>query len=96
MHKPELVPQNELHKILWDFEIQTNYQISIKRPDLVLIKKKKRTYLMDFAILVDHRVEIKVSEKMNKYLDLARELKKTEEHEGDSDTNCSWCTWNDL
>ena len=25
MHKPEFVPENEMHKILWDFEIQTNY-----------------------------------------------------------------------
>ena len=26
-------------------------------------------------------------------MDLARELKKTIEHEGDSDTSCDWCTW---
>ena len=31
---------------------------------------------------------------MDKYLNLARELKKTMEHEDDSDTNCNWCTWN--
>ena len=31
---------------------------------------------MGFAILVDHRVKIKENEKGNKYLDLARELKK--------------------
>ena len=34
--------------------------------------KKKR----EPAILVDHRVKIKESEKSEKYLDLARELKK--------------------
>ena len=27
-------------------------------------------------------------------MDLARELKKVMEHEGDSDTNYNWCTWN--
>ena len=44
---------------------------------------------MDFAVPVDHRIKIKESEKMNKYLDLVRELiKKNVEHEGDSDTNC--------
>ena len=32
---------------------------------------------------------IKESEKKDKYLDLARELKKTIEHEGDGDTNCN-------
>ena len=41
---------------------------------------------------LDHRVKIKESEKINKYLDLARELKM--ENKGDSNTNSSWCTWN--
>ena len=27
------------------------------------------------------------------YLVLARELKKTMEHEGDNYTNCDWCFW---
>ena len=40
------------------------------------------------------RVKIKESEKRDKYLDLARELKKTMDHEGDSDASCGWCTWN--
>ena len=31
---------------------------------------------MDFAVLVDHRIKLKKSEKNDKYLDLARELKK--------------------
>ena len=31
---------------------------------------------MDFAISADHRVKIKESENIDKYLDLARELKK--------------------
>ena len=45
---------------------------------------------MDFAILADHRIRIKESEMKNKDLGLARELKKTVEHEGDGDTNYSW------
>ena len=28
------------------------------------------------------------------YLDLAGELKKAVEHEGDGDTSGNWCTWN--
>ena len=31
---------------------------------------------MDFAVPADHRVKLKESEKSDKYLDLARELKK--------------------
>ena len=30
---------------------------------------------MDFALLADHRIKLKESEKKNKYLNLARELK---------------------
>ena len=40
---------------------------------------------------VDLRVKLKESEKKDKYVDLARELKKTMEHEIDGDTNCNWC-----
>ena len=40
-------------------------------------KERKRTYyLEDFAISADHRVKIKESEKRDKYLDFARELRK--------------------
>ena len=53
---------------------------------------------MHFAVPTNQRVILKESEKRDKYLDLARELKKknkkTMEHEGDGDTNCNWCTWN--
>ena len=45
--------------------------------------------------MVDHRMKIKENEKRDQYLDLARELKKTMEHEGDGDIKCKWCTWND-
>ena len=37
----ESVLENETHKILWDFDIQTDHQISARRPDLVIINKKK-------------------------------------------------------
>ena len=77
MHKPESVLENETHKILWDFEIQTDHLITARRPDLVLINKKKRTcHIVDFAVPADHRVKLKEIEKKDKYLDLARELKK--------------------
>ena len=40
MHKSGSVPDNEMHKILWDVEIQTDHQTMARRPDLVLINKK--------------------------------------------------------
>ena len=49
---------------------------------------------MDFAVLADPGIKLKECEKKDKYLDLARELKKTTEHDGDDYTNCDWCVWN--
>ena len=61
-------------------------------------KTKRTCHQVDFAIPTDNRVKINESEKIGKYLNLARERKKnkTVRHEGDGDTNCSWCTWNGL
>ena len=50
---------------------------------------------MDFSIPVDHIINLKESVKRDRYLDLLREL-KTMEHEGDGDTKCNWCTWNNI
>ena len=38
MHNPECVLENDTHKILLDFEIQTNHIIS----DLIIINKKQK------------------------------------------------------
>ena len=56
-------------------------------------KKKKICKIVDFAIPSDHRIKLKEGEERDKYLDLARELKKTMKHEGDNNTNCNWCFW---
>ena len=70
MHKSESVRENETHKIPLHFEIRTDHLISIRNPVILIIKKK-----VDFAVLVDHRGKIKESEKIDRYLDLARGLK---------------------
>ena len=88
MHNPESILENEMHKLLWNFEIQTDHLISARRPDLVIIRKKRTYRIVDFAVPADHRGRIKESEKRDKYLNLAREVKKTIEHEVDGDTNC--------
>ena len=57
-------------------------------------QKKKRIYKIDdFVVPADHRIKLKEYQKKDKYLDLARELKKTVEHEGDNYTNCDWYFW---
>ena len=71
-----------MHKILLDFKIQMDPLFLTRRPNLVLIKKKwkqkeKRTcHLMNFVISLDHRVKIKESKNIDKYLDHARERRK--------------------
>ena len=69
MHKQESILENEMHKILWDFEIQKDHLIPARRPDLLLINKKKRTcQLVGFAVSVDHWMKLKESEKIDKEL----------------------------
>ena len=77
MHNPAPVLENDSHKLLWDFNIQTDHLIPARRLDLIIINKKKRTCkIVDFTVLADHRIKQKECEKKDKYLDLARELKK--------------------
>ena len=77
MHNAATVLENNTHKLLWDFDIHTDHLILIRRPDLIIINKKKSTCkIVDFAIPADHRIKLKECEKKDKCLDLARELKK--------------------
>ena len=70
-------PKNDTHKLLWDFNIQTDHLIQARRPDLIIINKKKSICkIVDFAVPGDHRINLKEYEKKDKYHDLARELKK--------------------
>ena len=83
---------NGSHKLLWDFSIQSDHLIQARRPDLIIINKKERTCkIVDFAVPADHRIKLKECEKKDKYLDLAREFKKTVEHESNDCANCDWC-----
>ena len=77
MHNPASVMEDDTHKLLWDFDIHTHHLISARRPGLIIInKKKKRTCkIVAFAVPADHRIKLKESERKNKSLDLARELK---------------------
>ena len=41
MHNPAPVLENDSHKFQWDFDIQTDHLIPTRRPDLIIINKKK-------------------------------------------------------
>ena len=46
---------------------------------------------MDFAVPADHTIKLKESEKRDKYVDIARGVKKkkTMEHKSDGDSYCN-------
>ena len=57
MHNPAPVLENDTHKLLWDFDIQTDHLISARRPDLVEINNNKKICkIVDFAVPADHRI----------------------------------------
>ena len=72
MHNPEFVPENEMHKVLWDFEIQTDYIISARLTRLrdsqqkkKKKKKRERTSRIEyFAVPVDHRGRLRRTKKI--------------------------------
>ena len=78
-YQHKFVLEKKTHKILKNFEIQTDHLIPARRPDLLSINKIKRTcHLVDFAVLANHRVKMKKkkkSEKTDKYLDLGKKQK---------------------
>ena len=90
MLNTESVLENEMHKTslgFWHTNRSHNLGQTI-RPHNNLKKKKKKKKrkrtckIVDFSVPADHRVKLKEGEKKDKYLDLARELKKkTGEHE---------------
>ena len=63
MKNPAPVLENDTHKFLWDFNIQTDQLIPARRTYLIIInnnKKKKRICkIVDFAAPVDHIINLK-------------------------------------
>ena len=77
IHKPAFFLEKDIRKILWDFDIQMDHLITARRTDIIIIKKKNRIHkIVNLAVLADQRKKQKECEKKDKYLDLARELKK--------------------
>ena len=52
--------------IVCDFNIQTDHLIPARRPDFIIINKKKKKRIcniVDFAVPEDHRINLKEYEK---------------------------------
>ena len=52
MHNPASVLENDLHKILWDFDIHTDHLISARRPDLIIINTRKKREFAKLSTLL--------------------------------------------
>jgi hypothetical protein len=76
-HQAESVTENEKAKILWDCAIQTDHIIQARRPDIVVQEKEiNHTWIIDIAVPGDARVTEKEREKVERYQDLAREIRR--------------------
>ena len=76
-HEPETVLENENCKILWDMNLQCDYIIQARRPDIVVINKnEKSAKIIDVAIPGDSRISDKEIEKIDKYQDIRREIQR--------------------
>ena len=93
MHNPESVLENEMHKLLWNCEIQTDHVSSDRRADLVIIKKKKkkkkRENLLNCRLCSPSWPLGKIEKKKRRISTwtLLGIWKKTVEHESDGDTH---------
>ena len=76
-HCPEGIVEDDDVKLLWDMNIQCDNVIEARRPDLVLVdKKKKSCVIIDIAVPGDCRIREKEMEKIEKYQNPKIELKR--------------------
>ena len=83
--------KNDTQKLLWDFDIQTDHLISARRPDLIIInKKKKEENLQNCRLCYPGRPRHKTEKNVKREISTLTllENKKKLEHEGDNYTNC--------
>ena len=63
MHNPNSVLKNEMHKLLWDFKIQTDNLTLARLPELIIInKKKKKEFAELWTLLSQSKIKRKQKE----------------------------------
>ena len=69
--------ENEEIKVLWDVNIKCDNLIEVRQPDIIVIdKKEQKGIIIDIAVPADVRVEKKEKEKVEKYQDLKKEIRR--------------------
>ena len=76
-YHPEGVVEDDGVKLIWDINIQCDNGMEVRRPDLILMgKKTKSCVIIDVAVPGDCKIREKEIEKVKKYQNLKRELKR--------------------
>ena len=76
-HAPEGAVENEEIKVLWDINVQCDNLIKARRPELIIIdKKEQKGIIIDIAVPTDVIVKEKQKEKVEKYQDLKKEIRR--------------------
>ena len=76
-HRADKVAENDEVKILWDMQVQTDHEITARRPDILILKKKEASVIIiDISVPGDTRIKDTEQEKILKYQDLKREIKR--------------------
>jgi hypothetical protein len=75
-YKPANVLENDSFRLYWNRSIITDKTIPSNRPDITFTNKKtKNTFLIDIAVPSTHNLAKTITEKQNKYQELANEIR---------------------
>ena len=56
-HEPLPVVENDVIKVLWEFDIQTDKNVTSNRPDIIIVDKKEKSLkLIDVSIPNDMNI----------------------------------------
>jgi hypothetical protein len=74
-YTPANVLENDYFKLYWNRSILTDKTITFNRPDITFMNKKtKNTLLIDIAVTNTHNLAKTITDKQNKYQELANEI----------------------
>jgi hypothetical protein len=74
-YTPANILENDNFKLYWNRSILTDKTIPFNRPDIIFVNKKtKNTFLIDLAVPNTHNLAKTVTDKRNKYQELANEI----------------------
>jgi hypothetical protein len=74
-YTPASVLENENFKLYWNHSILIDKTIPFNRPDITFMNKKtKNTFLIDIAVPNTHNLAKTITNKQNKYQELANEI----------------------